>query len=381
MAEIDTLIAEIVDRAAQPLDAVGALGLPPAAFVDPDLEALERERLFSRDWLCAGRADEISGPGDYLTFSIGDQPIFCLRQKDGDIRAFANVCRHRMMRLLEGRGHARNIACPYHGWVYDLAGQAVHTPHMEKTDTPICLPEIRVELWQGWIYVTANPDARPVAERLKPLEQIVSRYRQEDYVTVISEDHRWATNWKVLTENFMESYHLPIAHRRTVGAWTGVEHSTFPPVQYPDFTYQIFPKDPDAAYGVAHPNNKHLRGKWRHHTVMPTVFPSHMYVLTPDHVWYLILTPDGPGYTRIRFGVAIAPEVKEAWGDNPAPLRELSEFFARVNEEDRDIVEAITANATAPLSSSGPLSWMERELRDFHAYLASRLAGATPRAR
>ncbi len=374
MNDLRTLLNSLKQRADLPRDATAeAQSLPPAVYHDAELLALEEDRIFSRDWLCAGRADEIAAPGDYLTFSIGKQPIFCIRQADGEIRAFANVCRHRMMKLLEGRGSAKRFACPYHGWVYDMTGQAVRIPHMPKQDDPICLPEIRVEIWQGWIYVTANAHATPVAEKLAALEPMVARYRQEDYVSVVTEDHRWATNWKVLTENFMEGYHLPIAHRKTVGAWFSATEVTFPEERHSDFTYQIFAKDMDATYGVAHPDNTHLTDKWRNHTVMPTVFPCHMYILAPDHLWYLSLRPDGPGHTHIRFGVAIAPEVKAAWGDDPKPLADLTDFFARVNAEDRALVESVTANASAPLSTPGPLSWTEHELRDYHGYLASRL--------
>ncbi len=81
-----------------------------------------------------------------------------------------------------------------------------------------CLPKIRTEIWNGWIYVTLNPTAMSVSDALLPLHDVVQRYGMEKYVPVLSENHVWKTNWKLLTENFMEGYHLPIAHKATVGA-------------------------------------------------------------------------------------------------------------------------------------------------------------------
>lgn len=171
----------------------------------------------------------------------------------------------------------------------------------------------------------------------------------------------------------MEGYHLPIAHRKTVGAWFPAEDTGFPERSFEAFTYQTFSKTGDAAYGVAHPRNSRLEGCWRRTSVLPTIFPSHMYVLAPDHLWYLSLRPEGVGQVRIRFGVALAPEVHESLEDLDGYVAETEAFFGRVNGEDRAVVEAIFGNARAPLAEPGRLCWLERELHDFMGYLARRL--------
>jgi hypothetical protein len=104
-----------------------------------------------------------------------------------------------------------------------------------------------------------------------------------------------------------------------------------------------------------------------------------MYVLAPDHFWYLSLRPKGVGQVQVRFGVALAPEVHQALGDGrDAWVSDLVGFFDRVNAEDRTVVEGIYRGAQAPLAAQGPLSWLEREIHDFMGYLARRLApGAT----
>jgi phenylpropionate dioxygenase-like ring-hydroxylating dioxygenase large terminal subunit len=198
----------------------------------------------------------------------------------------------------------------------------------------------------------------------------------QGYIPVVQQDHVWNTNWKLLNENFMEGYHLPVAHKATVGAWFPVGDTEFPVEVFDSFTYQTFVKDENAKYGRAHPSNTQLEGKWRYTSILPTVFPSHMYVLAPDHLWYLSLRPAGVGQVQLRFGVALAPEVHAALGDTREQwVKDLVDFFDRVNEEDRVVVEGIFKGTQAPLASRGPLSWLEREIHDFSGYLNRKLNG------
>lgn len=375
------LLAELAGVAR--LEPKQALTIPPACYRSEEIHKLELARIFRADWLCPGLAAEIPAAGDYLTFSIADQPIFTIRDGDGRIRSFANVCLHRLMPLLAGRGNSRRITCPYHAWTYDLDGKVIgaghmgRPPHFDKAD--YCLPEIRTEVWEGWIYVTLAKDAPPVAGLLAGLLPEVQRYRMAGYVPVAHQDHIWQTNWKLLVENFMEGYHLPVAHKATVGAWFPVEDTEFSPKVHAAFTYQTFTKDESATYGRAHKSNTALEGRWRFTSLMPTIFPTHMYVLAPDHFWYLSLRPRGTGEVHVRFGVALAPEVDAELVASKTKTKfvgDLVTFFDKVNAEDRVVVEGIYEGAGTPLAAQGPLSWLEREIHDFQIYLANRLADA-----
>lgn len=356
--------------------------IPSLLYTSPEVLGLEMQRIFARGWVCPGLAADIPNPGDYITYSIGDQPMFCMRGSDGVVRSFSNVCLHRMMPLVEGAGHCgRKIVCPYHAWTYDTEGKVIGAGHMGGRD-PLFdkklyrLPELRTEIWQGWIYLTMNSEAPSVASLLQGLLPVVERYAMQHYVPVVQQNHVWDTNWKLLNENFMEGYHLPVAHRATVGAWFPVEDTEFPAEMFDSFTYQTFTKDENAAYGRAHASNTRLEGKWRHTSILPTIFPSHMYVLAPDHLWYLSLRPRGVGQVQLRFGVALAPEVHAALGDGrEAWVKELVDFFDRVNAEDKFVVEGIYKGAQAPLATRGPLSWLEREIHDFARYLDRCLNG------
>lgn len=370
------LLGRLAALAGKPLSE--ATAMPREIYLNEDILALEQEKIFNREWLCAGRIDDVPEAGDYKTFRIGDQPIMVIRGKDKKIRAFANVCRHRMMQLVEGKGNAKRIVCPYHAWTYGTDGQLIGAPYMEKTSCfdkkEHSLAEVRCEIWFGWIYVTLNEDSKPVAERLAHLSKVVERYRMEDYISVVCEDTEWNTNWKLLCENFMEGYHLPVAHRATVGGYFPVEDTWFDPKgPFDDFTYQTFSKTKDAPVGTAHPKNKHLKGKWRYTSVLPTIFPSHMITLAPDHFWYLSIQPNGADKVSIRFGWAVAPEVYKHHPDLDGFIASTKEFLEIVQEEDRFVVEGIFRGANAPLSTSGPLSWLEHENHEFTQYIAKRL--------
>ena len=380
---LDTLLKSLQVTAAKPLGA--ATAMHPGLYRSEDVLALEQQEIFAKEWLCLGRTSDIAKPGDYLTFAIGDQPVVAFRTSDGSIKTHANVCLHRMMRLLDGCGNAKRIVCPYHAWTYDIDGRLIGAPHMGTSHADTMgtfkarehkLPEIRTEIWQGWIYVTLNTDAPKVADMLAPLALVTDRYAQENYIPIARHDYVWNTNWKLLTENFMESYHLPVAHKATVGAWFPVETNGFPTETFDHFTYQTFTKTEGAVYGLAHNSNTKLQDEWRYTSVMPTVFPTHMYVLAPDHLWYLSLRPKGTGQVDVRFGVAVAPERYAALENKDKFIADTIDFFDKVNDEDKLVVQGIYEGAKAPLSTPGPLSWMEREIHDFIKYLSRRLGGS-----
>src|SRR5918911_3011024 len=114
-------VAELLEAAERPFE--DARAMPPGAYTDPDFLAREIETIFSREWICVGRASGLANPGDYLTYDLAGQPVVVLRDREGALRAFSNVCLHRMSTLLEGSGNRRTIVCPYHAWTYGLDGR------------------------------------------------------------------------------------------------------------------------------------------------------------------------------------------------------------------------------------------------------------------
>jgi phenylpropionate dioxygenase-like ring-hydroxylating dioxygenase large terminal subunit len=377
--ELDAALTELRQVAGRAFD--DAVTLPPAIYTSERILALEAERIFRKEWVCVGRASAVAQPGAYLTYEIVGQPVFVIRDPDRGIRAFSNVCLHRMSTLLEGTGTTRVIVCPYHGWNYGLDGTLRGAPHMEKTAAfrkeRYRLPELRCEVWEGWIYVSLDPTIAPVAERLRPLHDLIGRYRMEEYVETFHEEQVWSTNWKVLAENFMESYHLPVLHRATVGGHSKVEEMDCPPGGE-TFNYHWITKEASLPIGNAHPANRHLDGDWRKTTALITVYPSHLITLTPGYFWYLVVHPRGVGRVHLVYGGGMAPEfVADARGAEH--LAQVKTLLDEVNEEDRRCVEAVFRGLGAGLARGGHLSYLERPNYEFGQYLARRLtAGGRP---
>jgi phenylpropionate dioxygenase-like ring-hydroxylating dioxygenase large terminal subunit len=299
-----------------------------------------------------------------------------LRDEQMQLKAMSNVCLHRMSVLLEGRGNKRRIVCPYHAWSYGLDGELKGAPLMDRQEG-FCkesykLPAVRCEQWQGWIYVTLNESAPPVQQQLAELSELIGAYGMTDYIETFYEEHVWDTNWKILAENFMESYHLPMLHRATVGPHSRLEEMECPP-GYPAFNYHWITKEASLPIGNAHPDNTRLSGHWRKTTALLAIYPAHLVTLTPGYFWYLVLQPRGVGQVHIRFGGGLAPEFI-ADPEANAHMTTLKKLLDEVNAEDRRGVEAVFRGVHAPLAKPGNLSHLERPNYDFARYIAAKLA-------
>jgi phenylpropionate dioxygenase-like ring-hydroxylating dioxygenase large terminal subunit len=366
-------LQELRANVAQPFNR--AFAMPKSVYTSPEFLALEQQHLFAHDWLCAGRADSLPEPGDYLTMEIAGEPVIVLRDRDGSLKAMSNVCRHRMSTLLQGRGHVRSIVCPYHAWTYNLDGTLRGAPAMEANEafckSDIRLPAIRVENWLGWIMVTLNPDAPSPFNQLKEVENLVGHLDMGSYVETFRETFRWDTNWKVLAENFMESYHLPMCHAGTIGGSSRLEEMVCPE-GFDAFNYHWIVKNDSVPLALAHPSNTTLTGDQRRITWLLAIYPSLLITLTPGYFWYLSLTPRSPGQVDVLYGGGMSPD----WVADPEAASHLAKVKALlddVNIEDKGCTERVYRGLIAGLSEPGPLSHLERPNFEFATYIASRL--------
>jgi phenylpropionate dioxygenase-like ring-hydroxylating dioxygenase large terminal subunit len=368
-------IAELRANVAVPFERARAM--PKSVYTSAAFAKAEQEHIFAREWLCAGRADALSNPGDYLTMTISGEPVIILRDREGVLRGMSNVCRHRMSTLLEGRGNVRSIVCPYHAWTYNLDGSLRGAPAMARNEgfckEDVKLPAVRVEDWQGWIMVTLSADAPPVAERLAGVDRLVGHLPMKDYREVFREEFRWDTNWKVLAENFMESYHLPVCHAGTIGGASDLNKMECPEGEEA-FNYHWIVKNDMVPLALAHPSNTVLQGDDRRITWLLAIYPALLITLTPGYFWYLSLTPDGPGSVRVLFGGGMSAE----WMADPeaeAHLAKVKALLDDVNVEDKGCVERVWQGLCSGMSSPGSLSHLERPNYDFARYIAGRMPG------
>ena len=352
-----------------------ARAMPKSVYTSAEFLDREQDHIFRKDWLCAGRAEALPDPGDYLTMQIAGEPVIVLRDRAGAIRAMSNVCRHRMSTLLEGRGNTRAIVCPYHAWTYNLDGTLRGAPAMGNNETfcktDIALPQVRCTVWQGWIMVTLNPDAPDPALALRDVDTLVGYLDMSSYRETFRETFRWATNWKVLAENFMESYHLPVCHAGTIGGTVDLNQMTCPE-GFPAFNYHWIIKNNSMPLTLAHPSNTTLTGDQRRITWLLSIYPSLLITLTPGYFWYLSLTPDGPGHVNVLYGGGMSAD----WVQDPqagAHLAQLRALLDDVNIEDKGCTERVYRGLCAGMSEPGPLSHLERPNFEFAQWIAGRV--------
>ncbi len=374
MSQIQS-VAELVRNASTPF--TQARAMPPSVYTSPEFLERELKDVFARDWFSVGRASSLARPGDYLTFELAGQPIFVIRDDDGRLRAMSNVCLHRMSTLLEGTGNKRRIVCPYHGWTYNVDGSLRAAPAMRLNES-FCkadykLPQVRCEEWLGWVMVTLNPNAPPVSNKLAEVESLIGDYQMEHYVETFRETHVWDTNWKILAENFMESYHLPVCHSGTIGGLSRLDEMVCPPGR-PAFNFHTILKDDTLKIALAHPSNTRMVGDRRRTTFLLAIYPSLLITLTPGYFWYLSLHPHGVGKVNIIFGGGMSPDFAHS-PEAQAHFAQLKSLLDKVNVEDRGCTERVFKGLNAGAAKPGHLSHLERPNFDFAQYLAEQTGG------
>jgi len=368
-------VRELIANVSAPFERARAM--PPSVYTSTEFLKSELSDVFGREWVCIGRASALANPGDYLTYELAGQPIVVLRDGAGALRAMSNVCLHRMSTILEGAGNRRAIVCPYHGWTYNLDGTLRAAPAMELNQA-FCkedyrLPQIRCEEWLGWVMVTLNQDAPPVSEQLAEVRELIDDFQMENYIETFRENHIWDTNWKILAENFMESYHLPVCHSGTIGGLSKLSEMICPPGRRA-FNYHTILKDETLKIALAHPDNTRMTGDRRRTTFLLAVYPSLLITLTPGYFWYLSLHPHGAGRVRIIFGGGMAPEFARS-AEAQTHFAQVKALLDKVNVEDRGCTERVFRGLSANAAQPGHLSHLERPNFDFAQYLAERTGG------
>jgi phenylpropionate dioxygenase-like ring-hydroxylating dioxygenase large terminal subunit len=364
-------LAELKANVAVPF--AEAHAMPKSVYTSEEFAMREVECIFRNEWYCAGRASALAKPGDYITLELAGQPIMVIRGKDGMLRAQSNVCLHRMSILLQANGNCGAIVCPYHGWTYNLDGTLRGAPAMAHNvgfeKSGYRLPQMRCKEWLGWVMVTLNPDIPSPTEKLADVEALISDYGMEAYVENFQERFVWNTNWKVLAENFMESYHLPVCHAQTIGGLSKLDEMVCPP-GLPTFNYHTILKDDTLKIGLAHARNTRMVGERRRTTFLLAVYPSLLITLTPGYFWYLSLHPHGAGQVRVIFGGGLSPDFAND-PDSQRHFAELKTLLDDVNIEDKGCTERVYRGLCSEMAQPGHLSHLERPNYDFATYIAS----------
>ncbi len=187
-------------------------------YTDPEVYRLEHDRVFFRTWQFVGHQSMVPEAGDYRAFEVFGQSLFLIRDRNGEVRCFYNVCAHRAHELLSGEGRVKRVVCPYHAWTYNTDGRLIGAPASEKVPgfdkSAICLTSVRVEVFCGFVFINFDDNAKAMNEWFPGVEEQLRAYvpnieRLQLYSTVGVEER---CNWKVSVENYSECYHCTLNH-------------------------------------------------------------------------------------------------------------------------------------------------------------------------
>jgi len=383
---------EVIDAVSRPT--IEAATLPPECYSDPLFYRRELDRIFGSEWICVGRVDDVPRVGDFLTTSIGEEPVVVVHDGTGTIRAHLNVCRHRRCALVQGTGSVKSFRCPYHGWLYALDGTLRATPafsetqNFDKADYP--LMAAKVELWEGFIMVNLDEDASTFASRVSDSTKWgADRYRMGQMVTT----HRWEyevqCNWKAYVENFTESYHVPWVHPETFELLTPLKRW----VEFPEITDQNWAVQIGQTPGLTFSDSGHalfaaspeLEGLPVEFDGMPVwlVFPTLMVIPTVDALLYYVAFPEGPERMRVKAGLGIPPDAAAAYfaGEDPQVAKNVEEYLHNAQlflEEDNKICTMQHVGMHSRRGLRGRFCKHEGLARTFDKWVADRAYGPAP---
>lgn len=199
-----------------------SMSLAAPAYTEAQWSEADREAIFARSWQWVCHVESLGAPGSYVSTTVAGMPLAVVRGRDGALRAFYNVCKHRAHGLLSGSGTTRAITCPYHSWTYGLDGRlrgARRADRMEGFDIgEICLDRVQVEEFGGFVYVNLDADATPLVEQAGDLAAEITQWAPDVASLTLAKrlTYRVASNWKNVVDNFLECYHCHVAHKEFV---------------------------------------------------------------------------------------------------------------------------------------------------------------------
>ena len=350
--------------------------LPAWCYTSEAFYRAEVERIFMRTWNFLGRADQLEKPGDYFTVEMTGIPLIVLRGAGGKLSAFVNSCRHRGARLLSGEGSGRRtIACPYHAWVYGMDGSLLAAQGMDGiADFHLGdhgLQPVRLETWDGFVFVNFDAGADNLDEYLGDLPQRMASYDLGSMVTVRRKEYQIDCNWKLLTENSMEEYHTATVHRGSIGAQTlAYEKGRGQWEAGHLFSEKSVATLPGEKGGF--PHIKSLTGTAATGTYFVLLNPCTTLALAQDSLMWLELYPLGAARTKLVVGSAFPRSTVER-----ADFEEVVQIYYRRWDksipEDNWISEEQQRGLESPLSKTGRVSRFEPVVHSMANWILDRV--------
>ena len=363
-----------------------ARALPNEAYVDPDFLAFERARLFEAGWACLGFGKDVPHPGDVVPRSLLGLPLILLRNGQGEIRVFHNVCSHRGVELVAEPCHVTGaLRCPYHSWAYDLEGRLKATPFIGGPGVNRCegfdksahgLKPVRSAVWFDMVFVNVDGKAPDFSDYIAPLQQ---RWNMFDGSLIRHSGADSSTtfdvkcNWKLAVENYCEADHLPWVHPG-LNSYSKLED------HYNINEWDSFAGQGSRVYrpsltetGRELPNFPDLPTQFRGGAEYAALFPNVLLGIHQDHFFAMRLEPVGVARTIEHVELYYVGE--DALSDDYAQIRSANlRTWSQVFAEDVDVVQRMQRGRASPAFDGGVFSpVMDVPTHCFHKWAAQRL--------
>ena len=366
-----------------PADPLDSMSLPGWLYRDPEFLEAEKRAFLRAAPQPVCHESEIAEPGDWRSLEYLGESVIVMRGDDGMARAFANVCRHRGSRLVDGEaGCAKVLTCPYHAWSYARDGRLVGVPHRAEypglAAETLGLVPVALERWRGFLFVALEAGAPSVAEMMAPYEAEVAPYRFEELRAIGRVTLRpRALNWKTIADNYSDGLHIPVGHpglTRLFGRGYRIEANDHVDRMEGDLVEAPSANPSERAYQRFLPEAAHLPPSHRRKWLYYKLFPNVAFDLYPDQVDFMQFLPVSATETVIR-------EISYALPDTRREMKAARylnwRINRRVNAEDTELIARVQAGMASPSYIAGPLGTSEVCLRSF----AQKLRRLIPEAR
>jgi choline monooxygenase len=364
-----------------------ARGLPNEAYTDPGFARLERDHVLVRTWTCIGVGHDVPRPGDARPVSLLGIPLLLVRDREGGIRVFHNVCSHRGAEIVTRPCNVgRTLRCPYHSWTYDFDGRLRATPMVGGPGRNSCagfdkaahgLRAVRTALWFDLVFVNLSGDAPDFAEHVRPLAERWAHY-DPAVLQHGGPESRWqidlACNWKLAVENHDDAYHLPWVHAGLNSYSRFEDHYeiTGGDLFAGQGSRAYRPRRPEGMPALPHPAS--LPEAWRERAEYVALYPNAILGLHADHVWTVWLEPLACDRTAERMNLYY---VGDAAGSEPYAdvRRSVCEEWRTIWTEDQAIVESMQRGRASPAFAGGVFTpALDGPIHHLHRWVARRLA-------
>ena len=358
--------------------------LPKRVYHDPVIHEWERENILRRDWVMVAREEDVAEAGSYQLVTLDGEDLIVVRGRYGALRAFHNVCRHRGTAVAEEPcGKLVRFQCPYHAWIYDLDGNLIRAKHTEDLEDfrfeDFGLAAVRLDTWQGFVFLNLDPDAVPLADQLGDLTSHLGRFDFSSLRSARRTEYDVAANWKFIAENYSECYHCPGLHPHLNhltpydagieydpdGAWQGgfmelVEGAETMALDGGQGSRRGRPAMP----GISAQDERRID----YYVLWPTTFLS----IHPDYLLVHRLIPQGPARTLVLCDWLFEPSTMAMPDFDPS---DAVAFWDLTNTQDWHVCELQQRGTRSSTWVAGRYSNQEMPVHNFDKMVVDRYAG------